>query len=119
MSKSAPAGSRAGEAQIVQDAGEEMHHCGFCGTRTVEREWTDDNAILSECLNCKQRYRIEDGDDGYDLGEIEVVDEKTGAVTGMTKTLMPEASQADLNRLFGIKPEPVEPSPYGDIFGSF
>lgn len=55
-------------------------------------------------------------EDMYDLGEIEVVDERTGAVIGMTERVGPagkplpnvaelveEASQEDLDRLFGVK----------------
>lgn len=58
----------------------------------------------------------DDGGDTYDLGEIEVVDEKTGAVIGMTERvgaagkplpdvaeLVEEASQEDLDHLFGVK----------------
>lgn len=152
-----PAGSRASHPAVNQDVGEEMHHCGYCGTRTEpdptkpagpnwESAWS--------CPHCQQTYyltdeEVEDGEDVPDmdnLGEIEIVD-ASGSVTGMTQPekvdidtatanlkkrldairkdstvewdragpkQMPEASQADLNHLFGI-----QPSPYGDDFGSF
>lgn len=127
-----PAGSRLLEPIVDVEVGEEMHHCGYCGTRTI----LDDAAYYAggsrhhDCPHCGQKYSVTDEEDEYDLGEIEILDEKTGEVTGMTgpdkptvldgvladlaPTGMPEASQEDLNRLFGIKP-----SPYGDDFGSF
>jgi hypothetical protein len=137
---SVPAGSRSGETIVNQDVGEEMHDCGYCGTRTIETTWSADGVEHRHCPHCQQRYRLHDDEDAPDLdnlGEIEVVDERTGEVTGMTtprrtpvekikeglarlraeqssKATIPEASQADLNHLFGI-----EPSPYGDKFGSF
>lgn len=139
-----PAGSRATEEPINQDVGEEVHCCGYCGTRTVETTWTDSDVQPQHCPHCQQRYNLtdelEDPDEAMD-GEIEIVDERTGVVTGMTSSNagadttasliagirdfsdrwhqkptapLPEASQEDLNHLFGI-----EPSPYGDKFGSF
>lgn len=129
-----PAGSRSTEEVVHAEVGEEMHVCGYCGTRTVMDDATYYSTGTREhdCPHCQQRYVLTDEDDDMvsldGEGEIEILDERTGKVIGMTAeptaldgvladlapTGMPEASQADLDHLFGVKP-----SPYGDDFGSF
>ncbi|MPQ56258.1 hypothetical protein [Duganella sp. FT27W] len=136
-------------APIHAAAGEDTHHCQICGTKTEHaREelagpgWETPRI----CPHCRQRYYLtdeaKDVPDLNDLGEIEIVDESSGTVVGMTwddratkstaklkarlerlraeeKTPVTEASQADLDHLFGKKRPLEEPSPYGDEFGSY
>ncbi len=151
-----PMCSRRHEPAINQEVGEELHQCGFCGTRTepdISKPGGPNWETANVCPHCEQTYYLtdeqdEEGDELVsfgpdDLGEIEVVDERTGEVVGTTAApegkleratdklkarlarlraeegggkpaVLSEASQADLNHLFGIKP-----SPYGDEFGSF
>lgn len=148
MSK-VPASSRRAMAPIHAEATEETHDCQICGTKTEHaREglagpgWETPRI----CPHCRQLYYLTDEDkdvpDLNELGEIEIVDESSGKVVGMTsddrgtkvfanlkarldrlraeeKTPVLEASQADLDHLFGKKRPPEEPSPYGDEFGSY
>lgn len=127
------AGSRSTEEVVHAEVGEEMHDCIYCGTRTI----LDDAGYYAHggrnhgCPHCGQRYKLTDEDEMVSLdgeGEIEILDERTGEVIGTTAeptvldgvladlapTGLPEASQADLDHLFGVKP-----SPYGADFGSF
>jgi hypothetical protein len=115
------------EPIIYSEVGEEMHECGFCGTRTIMDDATyyACGARNHDCPRCCQCHSLTDEEDeedepvsldGYDLGEIEVVDEKTGAVIGMTgpveplanplpdiANLLEEATQDDLDQLFGTE----------------
>ena len=130
-------GARAAEPIEYQCVDEDPHSCGHCGARTDldDAGYYATGTLRHDCPDCGQRYVLEepDDDDAVSLeaeGEIEIVDERTGQVVGMTsatgdtaldgifaeidKVQLPEASQEDLDHLFGVKP-----SPYGDAFGSF
>lgn len=127
---------RADEPIEHVEAGEEVITCGHCGARTAILSEYSDGSRHERCSDCGQSYIVkyvvkyspEEGavDEG-NLGEIEVVDENTGEVVGMTALPGFESSemalkeiangdrpaeQADLDHLFGKK------SPYPD-FGSF
>ena len=113
-------GQRVLEPVETNEVGEEMHHCGHCGTRTVldVEKYTGTGPREHHCPHCQQRYVLEDEEpDAFDVGEIEVVDEVTGEVVGMTSAgsrttgpplpdiadVLEEASQEDLDHLFGIE----------------
>lgn len=140
------AGSRDREPSITQDAGEEMHHCGFCGTRTSYVSTTNDDAVqhFHRCPHCLQHYHLEEpkevdlDDDAADpvvtgdLGDIEVIDE-TGKVIGTTA--VPGMDLSNLDKLLRTMMDPQAPTTaaehkindlfvernvaYGDKFGSF
>jgi predicted nucleic acid-binding Zn-ribbon protein len=129
-------GARAAEPIEYQWVDEDPHSCGHCGARTDldDAGYYASGTLRHDCPDCGQRYVLEESDDDAvpleAEGEIEIVDERTGQVVGMTSepdapavdsvladlapSGMPEASQEDLDHLFGVKP-----SPYGDAFGSF
>ena len=132
-----PPGSRIGEPVEQLEVGENPTACTHCGTLTAMLAAMHGGARLEACLCCGQRYEVkdappdpEDDDDpavhGHDPGDIEVIDPVTGRVIGMTNAgldnllremngEMPEASQEDLDHLFGIK----RPGADHPDFGSF
>lgn len=94
------AGSRKNEPQERIEVGEDPTECHHCGSRTDLIGLTHDGFNLEQCKGCGQLFIVED--EIEDIGaEIELA-----AVNG-------EASQDDLDHLFGIPP-----SPYPD-FGSY
>jgi uncharacterized Zn-finger protein len=97
MSALPAAGSRKHEEVFVQEVGEELHECGYCFTRTEldEAMHYATGALNHTCPHCGQRYKLEEVDEEDSVsfdgeGEIEIVDEQTGEVLGMTQPPEPD-----------------------------
>jgi hypothetical protein len=117
------------------EVGEDPTACVYDGFRTTLLKTLPDGRRYERCPHCLQTYLVSDAEEpdesddddplvhGGDAGDIEVLD-GAGRVVGMTNAglddllhqmtgELPEASQTDLNHLFGI-----ETPDYPD-FGSF
>jgi DNA-directed RNA polymerase subunit RPC12/RpoP len=59
---SAP-GSRAGRPVENIEVGDELTTCGYCGARTEWDSRLGDHPRRETCINCRQRYNVEDAPD--------------------------------------------------------